>query len=135
MKHWFAAKSRTDSCHRDKHRRAVASVAKLAEELDSSVIAEGIEDPADLEKPCMMLVLRLSKVSCFVARIGFDQLWKQQESDDFCACSLGPRTKTSQCQLKDLGLCSRMSGRAIGNEVQTCGIAPISDHPNSASAL
>ena len=29
-------------CHRDKYRRAVvASVAKLAEELDSSVVAEG----------------------------------------------------------------------------------------------
>ena len=117
-------------CHRDKYRKAVvASVAKLAEELDSSVIAEGIEDPADLE------VLRdvgitLVQGFLFCRPVGFDQFREQQETGHFCACSLEPRTEALQCQLKGLGLCSRMDGQAAGNGLRTCGIAPMSDHLN-----
>jgi EAL domain-containing protein (putative c-di-GMP-specific phosphodiesterase class I)/ActR/RegA family two-component response regulator len=102
-------------CHRDKYRKAVvASVAKLAEELDSSVVAEGIEDPADLE------VLRdvgitLVQGFLFCRPVGFDQFREPQESCDFCACSLEPRIEASQCQLKGLGLCSRMGGQAAEN--------------------
>jgi EAL domain-containing protein (putative c-di-GMP-specific phosphodiesterase class I) len=38
-----------DGCHRDFHRRAVlAAVARLAPPFDARVVAEGVEDPADL---------------------------------------------------------------------------------------
>jgi EAL domain-containing protein (putative c-di-GMP-specific phosphodiesterase class I)/CheY-like chemotaxis protein len=99
-------------CHRDKsHKAVVASVAKLAEELGSSVVAEGIEDPADL-KILQDLGITLVQGFMFCRPISFDQFRKSQEADDFCACSLESPTGPSQCQLKGLGLCSRTDGQA-----------------------
>lgn len=118
-------------CHRDKYRRAVvASVAKLAEELDSSVVAEGIEDPADLE------VLRNVGISLvqgflFCRPVRYDQFREPQESGNFCSCSLEPRTEASQCQLKGLGLCSRTVGQAI----ERSSILPIAVNSSSKTPL
>ena len=75
-------------CHRDKQRRAVvASVARLAEELDGSVIAEGIEDPADLQ---ILRDVGISLVQGFLfcPPIPSSQFRELQESDDVYACSL-----------------------------------------------
>jgi EAL domain-containing protein (putative c-di-GMP-specific phosphodiesterase class I)/CheY-like chemotaxis protein len=109
-------------CHRDKYRRAVvASVAKLAEELDSSVIAEGIEDPADLEI-LQDTGITLVQGFLFCRPVRVDQFRELQDSHDFCACSLEPRTEASRCHLKGLGLCSRMEG----NEAYS--IAPMGEH-------
>ena len=102
-------------CRRDKHRKAVvSSVAKLAEELGSAVVAEGIEDPADLEI-LRDLGITLVQGFLFCRPVRYDQFLEPQESGDFCACSLEPRIEASQCQLKGLGLCSRMVGQAAEN--------------------
>ena len=102
-------------CHRDKYRKAVvASVAKLAEELDSSVIAEGIEDPADLQV-LREVGINLVQGFLFCRPVRFDQFQEPQESGDICACSLDARTEASQCQLKVLGMCSRMDGQVVEN--------------------
>jgi len=74
-------------CHRNKYRYAVvASVAKLAEEFGSTVVAEGIEDPADVE------VLRdvgitLVQGFLFCRPVRFDQFLELLGSGDFCSCS------------------------------------------------
>jgi EAL domain-containing protein (putative c-di-GMP-specific phosphodiesterase class I)/CheY-like chemotaxis protein len=97
-------------CHRDKYRKAVvASVAKLAEELGGSVIAEGIEDPADLEI-LQNVGIELVQGFLFCRPVPVEQLRlrEPQAFGDICACSLEPWTKASHCQFKGLGLCSRM---------------------------
>src|SRR6266496_2745916 len=102
-------------CHRDKYRKAVVtSVAKLAEELDSTVIAEGVEDPADLDV-LQDAGIGLVQGFLFCRPVRFDQLLASKEPGNFCACSLESRTESSQCRLTELGLCSRTVGQAVGN--------------------
>jgi EAL domain-containing protein (putative c-di-GMP-specific phosphodiesterase class I)/CheY-like chemotaxis protein len=97
-----------DGCHRDKsHKAVVASVAKLAEELGCSVVAEGVEDIADLTI-LQDVGITLVQGFAFCRPVPFDLFRESQKSDGFCACSLERRTEPSQCQLKGLGLCSRM---------------------------
>jgi EAL domain-containing protein (putative c-di-GMP-specific phosphodiesterase class I)/ActR/RegA family two-component response regulator len=104
-------------CHANqKHAAVVASVARLAEQLGSSVVAEGIEDSADL-RVLQDVGITLVQGFMFCRPVGFGQFRQTQESGDFCACSLEARTEPSQCQLKNLGLCSRMSSRTIANGV------------------
>lgn len=122
-------------CHRDKCRQAVvASMAKLAEELDGSLIAEGIEDPEDLE------VLQNAGIVLFQGFLfghpaRFDQFRETQETGGFCAWSLEPRTGASECPLKSVGLSSRMSRLAVGNDAPICEIALTSNHLNSLSSM
>jgi EAL domain-containing protein (putative c-di-GMP-specific phosphodiesterase class I) len=107
-------------CHRDKsHRAVVASVAKLAEELGSSVVAEGVEDPADL-KILQEVGITLVQGFAFCRPIPFDRFQESHELGEFSSCSLEPRTEPSQCKLKGLGLCSPMSGQAVNKGAQSC---------------
>jgi EAL domain-containing protein (putative c-di-GMP-specific phosphodiesterase class I)/ActR/RegA family two-component response regulator len=93
-------------CHRDKSRQAVvASMAKLAEELDGSVIAEGIEDLEDLEV-LQNAGIVLFQGFLFGRPVPFDQFRETQESGEFCAGSLESRTEASECELNNLALCS-----------------------------
>jgi EAL domain-containing protein (putative c-di-GMP-specific phosphodiesterase class I)/CheY-like chemotaxis protein len=111
-------------CHRDNnHRAVVASVAKLAEELGCSVVAEGIEDLADL-KILQDVGITLVQGFMFCRPVPLGQLWEPIE------CSLEAQTETCQCPLKGLGLCSRTVSRALGNRVQTFGVTPMSANLN-----
>ena len=115
-------------CHRDKQRRAVVvSVAKLAEELGGSVIAEGIEDPADLE---ILRDVGISLVQGFMfcPPIPSSQFRDLQKSDHICACSLERRNGASVCLMKDSGLCSQLDGKTVGS-------FPMPDRHDSASAF
>jgi EAL domain-containing protein (putative c-di-GMP-specific phosphodiesterase class I)/ActR/RegA family two-component response regulator len=110
-------------CHRDKCRRAVvASVAKLANGMDSYVIAEGIEDPEDLEV-LRDLGIVFVQGFLFCRPIRFDQLWKMEESGNLCACSIEPRDE-ALCKLKGLGLCSPSQSPAVGDAI-TSNVTPI----------
>jgi EAL domain-containing protein (putative c-di-GMP-specific phosphodiesterase class I) len=118
-------------CHRDKKQQAViASVARLAEELGSSVVAEGIEDPADL-KVIQAVGITLVQGYLFCRPVRFDQFRERQESDDFSACPLYPGTAASQCQLKGLCFCSRTARQDAEDGVQNYSIPPVSDQPNA----
>jgi EAL domain-containing protein (putative c-di-GMP-specific phosphodiesterase class I) len=78
-------------CHSNKYRYAVvASVATLAEEFGSTVVAEGIEDPADLEV-LRDLGITLVQGFLFCRPIGFDQFLELLGSGDLCSCSPEPR--------------------------------------------
>ncbi len=78
-------------CHRNKYRYAVvASVAKLAEEFGSTVVAEGIEDPADLEV-LREVGITLVQGFLFCCPVRFDQFLELLEFGDFSSCSMKPR--------------------------------------------
>ncbi len=75
-------------CHCNKYRYAVvASVAKLAEEFGSTVIAEGVEDPADLEV-LQEFGITLVQGFLFCCPVPVDRFLEWQESGTFCASSL-----------------------------------------------
>ncbi len=78
-------------CHSNKYRYAVvASVATLAEEFGGMVVAEGIEDPADLEV-LRDLGITLVQGFLFCRPVGFDQFLELLGSGDLCLCSPEPR--------------------------------------------
>lgn len=120
-----------DGCHRDRYRRAVvASVAKLAEEMGSSLIAEGIEDPADLAV-LQGAGITLVQGYLFCRPIRFDQLQGSQHSGNFCSCALAPAaTNLTQCPLKGLQLCSHERAGAARDGMRPPVDTPIFDHPS-----
>jgi len=78
----------------------------LAQEMDSYVIAEGIEDPADLQVLKDLGIVYVQGY-LFCRPVRFNQIAKMQKSGVFCACSLESRKETSPCVLEGLGLCSQ----------------------------
>ena len=104
-----------NGCSQDKHRRAVvASIATLATKFGGSVIAEGVEDAADLDT-LRELGIDLVQAFLFCPPIAARQLQESDLRGWLCPCSLhdGPIAE-GECRMKALGICLRSQHSETG---------------------
>jgi EAL domain-containing protein (putative c-di-GMP-specific phosphodiesterase class I) len=78
-----------DGCHKDFHRRAVvASVAQLARPFGARVVAEGVEDPADL---VALKRLGITLIQGFLFGMPLPAAEVLQAAEGFWAMAAAPR--------------------------------------------
>jgi EAL domain-containing protein (putative c-di-GMP-specific phosphodiesterase class I)/CheY-like chemotaxis protein len=109
-----------NGCARDKHRQAVvASIATLAVKFGGSVIAEGVEDIADLDI-LRELGIELVQSFLFCPPITVSQLQESDLKGWICPCNLqNGSVMEEECRMKGLGLCDR--SHPADNGQSACG--------------